>query len=427
LGVGVVALFGVVASLVVAMSGSGAGAGSPEDAVRQFAGAVSDEDIVSAITMMPPSEVGSVHELYEPVIELLVRNDALDEDGNPLQGVDIEIADLQLETEDLADGITKVRITGGRVTLDIVAAELDEQIRQGSPYMEDVHEELDLADLDSLVAEANAELESLGADSGVEPGALSGVFLMTVREGDRWYVSPTYTLAEVAREALGLPAPEFGSWRDQVGPGAESPTEVVESYVGALSSLDSESLVDAIESGEPIPSLDIKGALAPGEFAAFFDYMPTFEAWVEETVGAEAFDDQQAAEAELADLLRDLSFDISADVEAEDRTIGDGRAKVVIRSARFELHATGRVDGEAVRVDAMVEVYDGTCADVSAEALVDGIVEPFEASECMDELPGTDFDGVFIVAIERDGGWYFSPTETLVEYARLAIDAALAA
>ena len=28
--------------------------------------------------------------------------------------------------------------------------------------------------------------------------------------------------------------------------------------------------------------------------------------------------------------------------------------------------------------------------------------------------------------VERDGAWYFSPTETLVEYGRLALDLALA-
>ena len=159
------ALVGVVASLVVAMSGSGAGAGSPDDAVQQFADAISDEDIVAAITMLPPSEVGSVHELYEPLIELLVRNGELDKDGNPLQGVDIEISDLELETENLADGIAKVRITGGRVTVDVVVDELDEQIRQDSPYMDDVHEEFDLADLDGLIDEANAELEGFEAES----------------------------------------------------------------------------------------------------------------------------------------------------------------------------------------------------------------------------------------------------------------------
>ena len=110
-------------------------------------------------------------------------------------------------------------------------------------------------------------------------GQISGTFLMTVEEGGRWYVSPSYTLAEYGREAFGLPEPEFGAWRDQVGPGASSPSEVLESFAAAASALDSDLLADAIESGggNPIPELEVKGALAPGEFAALFDYAPSFQ------------------------------------------------------------------------------------------------------------------------------------------------------
>jgi hypothetical protein len=422
---GVVALAGVVASLAVALSGSGAGAESPEDAVRQFAAAVSDEDVVGALTMLPPSEVGSVHELYEPLVKLLVKTGELGPDGEPLAGVDIEITDLELETLDLAGGIGKVYVRGGKVTVDVTAAEADPVLREQG-MIEDSHEEFDFAtDGQQVIDDANGTLGSgFGEITGgfAATGELSGIFLMTVEEGGRWYVSPTYSLAEYAREALGLPEPQFGAWRDDVGPGAGSPSEVVESFASALSGVDAEALRQAIESGNPL-ELDMKGELAPGEFAALFDYAPSFEQWTEDLFGA-GF---SGGANELADILEDIEFDMTVDVDVEEQPVADDRVKVVVRDATFELHAAGVIDGESGTVDLRADIRDGLCLDVTGQAVVDGEVESLDESTCAyDLLPGGDFDGFFLVTVERGGSWYFSAVETLVEYARVAIDSELA-
>jgi hypothetical protein len=428
LGAGVVALVAVAGSLTVALSGSGAGADSPEEAVQDFAAAVSDEDVVGAITMMPPSEVGSAHELYEPLIELLVKNGELSPAGQPLAGVDIEITGLELESERIADGVGKVYLRGGLVTVDVTADQVDPVLRENGT-VEDTHEEFDLADAQQAIDEANGELSGLGEElgGGLGAGSLSGPFLMAIEEDGRWYVSPSYTLAEYAREALGLPAPEFGAWRDQVGPGAGSPSEVVESFAASMSSIDSAALAESIESGQPLTDLEVKGALAPGEFAALFDYLPSFEQWAEDMAGEDFGAGSDEAMQELADALRDVEFDVNVDVDTVERGIADDRVKVVFEHATIEIHAAGEFEGEAFALDLVTEVRDGLCADVSVSGTFDGESDSFEDSSCAsDVFPGTDFDGVFLVTVERDGGWYFSPTETLVEYARLAIDSELA-
>jgi hypothetical protein len=427
LAAGVVALVGVVASLTVALSGSGAGAGSPEEAVEQFAAAVSDEDIVGAITMMPPSEVGSAHELYDPLIQLLVKNGELSAAGEPLAGVDIEITDLELENVDLAEGIGKVYLRGGTVTVDVTASDVDPVLRENG-MVEDTHEEFDIADAQQAIDEANSELGSFAEGFGaMATGSISGPFLMTVEEGGRWYVSPTYSLAEYAREALGLPEPEFGSWRDQVAPGAGSPGAVVDSFAAAMSSVDSAALIESLESGEPMTNLEVKGALAPGEFAALFDYAPAFESWAEDMMGMGFSGAADAMTQELADMLRDVEFDVTVAVDTSERAIADDRVKVVFDRATLELHVQGVIEDEPVKVDMVAELFDGLCYEISADALVDGVSESFQESGCGDQaFPGTDFDGVFLVTVQRDGGWYFSPTETLVEYARVAIESELA-
>jgi hypothetical protein len=428
--VGLLALVGVVGSLTVALSGSGAGSGDPHGAVEAFADAVSDEDVVAAVLTMTPTEVGSAHELYDPLIELLVRNGELA--GSPLAGVNIEIEGLELETVTLHEDVAKVYLRGGTITLDVVAAEIDPVLRERSPLGEDLHEEIDIAELQTVIDDANAELGSFAAEmtnGATTTGEISGPFLMTVRHEDRWYVSPTYSIAEYAREALGVPMPEFGAWKDEVGPGADSPSAVLESFVGALSALDSEMLASAIESGETLPELEVEGALAPGEFAAFFDYAPVFEQWLTESMGGMGFDDQSSAEAnaEIAALLREVEFDITATTDAAERRIDGDRVMVVLDAATFELQGAGEFDGEPVDLDLRIEVTDGLCGAVVGTVRSGASIESVDESGCAEDvLPGVDFDGFFIVTVERDGQWYFSPTETLVQYLRLVIDSELA-
>ena len=427
--VGLLALVGVVGSLTVALSGSGAGSGDPDGAVEAFADAVSDEDVVAAVLTMTPTEVGSAHELYDPLIELLVRNGELA--GSPLAGVDIEIEGLELETVSLHEDVAKVYLRGGTITLDVAADEIDPVLQERSPLLEDLHQVVDIADLQTQIDEANEELGSFAdemTDGATTTGEISGPFLMTVRHEDRWYVSPTYSIAEYAREALGVPMPEFGAWKDEVGPGADSPSAVLQSFVGAMSALDSETFAAAIESGETLPQLEVEGALAPGEFAAFFDYAPVFEQWFTETMGGLGFDeDADAAREEFAALLRDVEFDITATADATERRIDDDRVMVVLDAATFEVQGSGEFEGDPVDADVRIEITDGLCGSIEGEVRSGSSTESIDEQGCAEDvLPGVDFDGFFIVTVERDGQWYYSPTETLVQYLRLFIDSELA-
>ncbi len=166
---------------------------------------------------------------------------------------------------------------------------------------------------------------------------------------------------------------------------------------------------------------------APGEFAALFDYSPSFQKWIEEQAGTDPSLDQEEALREVTEALRAVDFDVTVDVETREVRIDDDRVKVVVDNALIEVHASGDFEGDTFQADLVINVRDGLCADASGTASINGEVESFDESGCAgDILPGADFDGVFLVTVERDGGWYFSPTETLVEYARLVIDSELA-
>jgi hypothetical protein len=427
--VGVLALMGIAASLAVALTGSGAGASSPEDAVRQFTAAVSDEDIVAAVALMPPSEVGSAHELYDLVIKVLQKNDALSSKGNPAAGIDLDVRDLELETQSLHEDVGKVFLRAGNFGVDVRADELDPKLRsQGDGVdLEDVHESITVDDIEAGLQSADFGFGDSEA-THIDGNDISGVFLMTVREQGRWYVSPSYTIAEYAREALGLPAADFTASRSHRAPGADSPTAVLDSYAAAISAFDSDSVIEALTSGSSAQP-QVQGAIAPGEFGVFADYIPAFTTLSEQFgAGVAPSGDLDDFRAQLAEQLRDVDFDIDVALDSAETRIGDDRVKVVVTGGTLEAHVDGTVLDERVTSDVAVRIHDRTCASVTATITSNATgTTSVDEDQCADDvLPGTDFDGFFIVTVKRDGKWYFSVTETLVEYARLALQYELA-
>jgi hypothetical protein len=395
-GVGIVARGAVAGSLTVALSGSGAGAGSPEEAVEDFAAAVSDEDVVGAITMMPPSEVGSAHELYEPLIELLVKNGELSPAGKPLAGVDIEITGLELESQQLADGVGKVYLRGGTVTVDVTASEVDPVLREGG-MVEDTHEEFDLADAQQAIDDANSELGGLADEFGGGVETAPSRARSSWPSGERSLVrEPTYTLA--MRASPRAARPDFGAWRTRSA-WRRLTSEVVESFAAAMASIDSAT--------PPTPSSQgtdhrprAEGRLAPGEFAALFDYLPSFQQWAADLSGQDFGATTDQATQEIADALRDVDFDITIDVDTVEHRIADDRVKVVFDHATIEVHASGTVDDAPFKLDVVAEVRDGLCADVTASGTFDGETESWDDSGCADDVfTGTDFDGLFLVTV----------------------------
>jgi hypothetical protein len=213
--------------------------------------------------------------------------------------------------------------------------------------------------------------------------------VMTVRRHDGWYVSPLYTLAEYIRESQGYEEADFDASRGTVE-GAASPEQAVSALVPAIEELDPEQAL---------------AALPTGEFGFARDYLDSVVAGG----GMDGLDDTRA---DLRLDIRDLQL-----TEGED--LGDGRRKVDVDGVTYRFHDA---DADA---DAEVRV-EGTCADVHTEGQ--------EAERtCLTDLLATEAgldpgladlvpETPFVVVVERDGGWYVSPVETLAEYLRYALD-----
>lgn len=412
---GVVALVGVLGAGVVAVMGNESGAGGPEGAVRQLATAVSNEDVLGAAKVLPPAEVGSAPELYDLVIKVMQKNDALSPAGKPLAGVDIKIENLSFRTDKVSDRVSKVYLTGGTVGYDVNASAIDPEIRrQMEDRGEDVEDMSDVVSIDRIRREFIDATHEFGSffDTG---GAVSGLYLMTVKEGDRWYVSYQYTMLEIAREMIGVEPPTFAE--PPSSPGAESPEALFSGIVSYVNNLDSSALREQLEKGT---APTIPGMSHPREFRAFVDYGEVFSKYAQRQQGLS--DPNSSA----LDVFDDVDVDVQLDLQPDVRTTGD-RAIVSVKSGKIEATIKGIVFDEKVDSRVTATVTGGTCVAWQSSSLDRrGRRQTDRGNECADVFAGTQFSGFFFVATKEKGGWYVSPVETVVQYVRYALEAELA-
>ncbi len=441
LAAGIVALVAIAGAGLATVLGGSNGASSPEAAVRRLADAAAGEDILAAAQLLPPSEVGSAADLYDLVIKVLQKNDQLGPAGKPLAGVDINVDDLELETTRYGDRVAKVALRDGSFGVKVTAADVDPRIREtqeafGGPVTDSQRSITVREILDRLESVSDA-----AAEAGLGEGRISGLYLMTIEQGGRWYVSYHYTVLEYLREALGAELPEFGP-RVQ-GEGQPSPDAWLRKGIAAIDGLDENAIADRLEdlAGQPSGPSSIgdvtSGAINPPEVQAFADYLPLFthlaaamnEAFAQFGDGAGSRLDAPDLGFlhDAADRVRGLDISIKASAEPKVTMLSGDRALVSLRQASLDLRIQGEVEGEVVDVTLSAEVYDGRCSRWRLRTL-DGRGRPQtgRGDRCTDVFAGTDFPGFFYAAVKTDGAWYVSPVETVVQYARFALEAELA-
>ena len=205
---GVAALIGVGALAITSVFGNG-GASSPEGAVRQLADAISNKDPLAAVDVLSPTEVRSMRETVNNVTHRAADLKLVENASAPLAGVDLSVDHLQLSTQPLADGYTKVTVTSGELSASTHAAAMSKLLQDAIGHS------------GAGNAQGKVELARLASDSGLP------TFVVTVRRDGRWYVSPAYTALEYAREAAGGPAADFGSAQAATDLGADTPEHAV--------------------------------------------------------------------------------------------------------------------------------------------------------------------------------------------------------
>jgi hypothetical protein len=355
------------------------GSESPEAAMQKLFDGLSSENLVAAVDAFLPGEADPIISYAGSIGSELKRLDVLTDGIDPqaITGINMEFTDLEFRTEQIAPGFVRVFVTNGDAFIDIDQAEL--------PIGDLVLNNLPADEREALDGDLPPESEAMGGDD----------FYLVAVEDDGWYLSYWYTMMDAIFSETGYGTPAFGNGLAPVG--AESPEAAVEGAFRELLSLDLEGLI---------------GMLPPTEMRAMYDYMPLVIDDFNESVGAFG--------GFITIDLTSLSTSVS------DAADGAKRVKIEafdIAFGSFFLEVDGAISFDGTCFDITINDQGGALSGFGAE-IPDHINScDLEAANMLGfgttgvEMP--DFLGDLgsadtgLLAVEEDGRWYVSPTETL--------------
>lgn len=399
---------GVVGALVV---GGGAfaanalwfskvgGAASPEAAATQLIEAAVAKDLVGVYGVTSPSEfdnMSTAFTLFSDHLKTTGDFDAAsmtDAYKDYFDAFDLELADLEVEVEDLEDGLAKVSIVGGQLTIDADAdkvsaatitllgdiqdgplSELLDMSGTPMPSDDEVREAVTGAveetfPVDVTAADLQLDPSEIGATLGVDLGTEPiDPFLIVVQEGGDWYVSPTLTMLEYATMTQGI---ERGSMPSEDLAGQyDTPEAAAEGLVTGL-----------------------KEYLETGDQDAYLSALPLADRRAMTLYGTNDLSELDGyAEIQEALAASDLTATFSVREEK------DGVAWLQVDSLTF----SSEYQGTAASVELDAECFS---ADVDGEQI----------KGCLDDIPALKELGIgdlSLIAIEEDGSWYISYAAT---------------
>lgn len=369
--------FGMVAGGVFAVrSLAGPEGNSPSDAVRQMTKAVAAGDAIGAMEALAPGERDVMLQSGVPLLEQLKRLDILksDLDLSAVKGAGVSF-DGQTYTEvPVRTDIVNVNVRGGtyRLSADTANLPIGGWLRKL----------------------AGDSLDGQGAISQEKPVAGQGATLTTIKDGDRWYVSLGFTLAEQARSSAGKAMPALGAGIPARG--EDTPEGAVRSMLAAAAALDVRRVIEL---------------LPPDEMGALHAYAPLFIA------DAQQLTDEAAKNYSLSFPNLGLSVDGSGDT---------AHVRITRWSADLRLKSA---EGGDVKVlldgDCVTATLEGDtkrrCGTEVPQLLVDfGLVDQASTADVSKQLGNAlknpSADGAMTV-VRHGGRWYVSPTRTLLDSA----------
>ncbi len=362
-GFGVAALLGFGGFAALSAQGDGGGADSPEAAVRQLADAITNEDPLAAVDVLAPGEVRTLRRSLDGAADKAEQLELVEDASEPLAGFDLEVQDLDLEVEALADGFAKVSVVDGAIDGAMDPDGLAARIR-------------DRMGDDTAPEAERVELTELETPDGEAP------FVIAIEESDGWYVSPAYTAMEYLRINEDGPAADLGS-ADATQLGADSPEAAIRDAVEAARTGDWARLTELVPPSE-IPAY---------EYRALFD--------------------QLAADYDVAPDFAVDRLDLSSEVDGDQATVS------IVGAGTFgERGSTWQIGGDCTEFDAARQAanesddydydydYDSWC--------VSGGFSPYSIVWFY-PMAG-DGDGDPQVATVREGGrWFVSPVATAID------------
>ena len=376
------------------------GAATPEEAATQMIEAAVAKDLVALYGVTSPTEFDTMSTAYALFSDRMESSSDLELESvtdaykDYFEAFDLELDGLEVEVEELEDGLAKVSITAGDLTIDADADKVSEatvalledlgdgpfgelvDLSGGSiPSDSEIRDDVTTAVEETFPVDVSvedlqidpAELGSeLGLDLGDEP---IDPFLIVVEEGGDWFVSPTLTFLEYGAMSQGIERGSLPS-ADLAGQ-YDTPEAAAEGLVTGL--------MEYAESGDQDAYLS---ALPLGDRRAMSLYADT------DLSSMEGYD-------ELQEALDATEVTASFSVREED----DGVAWLQVES----LTITTEIEGTTGSFELDAECFS---ADVDGEQ-VDG---------CLADIPALEQLGIgdlSLIAVEEDGSWYISYAGTV--------------
>ncbi len=379
-GLGVVALAGGLAAGWFFVGAKLIAPASPTAAVNRFVDGVQHKDGLALIGALSPAEIQPFRQMVTDVKhDTSATPDPVTTKAilTAFDSLTIKIDGLQLSQETLEDGLAKVSITGGTLTIDgdpqQIADAVVAAIGTSNPLIGSdsagVHQQI----VDSLKGKLpyTVDLAHDWATKGEAP------YLVTVHEGHGWYVSPLMTLGEYLTSSEGVQRGAMPRAQDVAHPA--DPKAAAAQLAAAI---------PALVSGDSGPLVSVL-PLAERRFVAVY-LQPAIDAGAP-TAGAAP---------QLT--LTASDFDVA-------NQNGD-RASVAPTNLAYTLVMNG-VKGSVS--------YDGNCLTSAAD---DG---SGSGRQCLSDIPLLGELGLghpALVAVHEDGGWYVSPVGTLADWMRTLSD-----
>lgn len=373
------------------------GASTPEEAATQMIEGVASKDLVAAYGVTSPSEVSQLTTAADLFDARMPEGDDLGDITGAyedyLEALDLTLDDLQVSSEELGDGLAKVSITSGSLTVDADADKLTQATvdllaevegsalgatlqEQGVPMPteSEIRDAVEQGVAESFPATVTAEdltidPSDLGGDLGLDLGDDPiSPFVVVVEEGGDWYVSPYLTFMEYSAMAAGVER-------------------------GAMPGTDLEGAYDTPEAAGEGMVLGIKDYLETGTTAELAKALPLADRRAFSLYGdLSSMDDESFRD--FQEQLREVDVDASFSVRDEK----DGVAWLRLES----LEISGSVEGTDFSV-----TLDAECIEAEADGeTVEGCADQVPL---LGELGITDLS---LVAVEEDGSWYMSSAGT---------------
>ncbi|WP_156822678.1 hypothetical protein [Demetria terragena] len=234
------------------LRGGESGAGSAQEAASTFVDSLEKNDATRATQFIVPAESTGLPALMNEGAKKAQEGEGREKEASPndlLAGVTIKTTGAKTTVSDLpvpADGVKKVEFTGGSVKASYDPAKAD-------PLMKDF--------IKSMGGENKKSSESGSiADARKETG--HNPYVVVVKDGDSWYVSPTYTVLEQMAQEEGV-KPAAGTVKTE---SFSSPKAAAQAYMKAT--------VDGANAGDPDAVLK---TLSPYEAQLMKRYRPLLD------------------------------------------------------------------------------------------------------------------------------------------------------